>query len=369
MVGEDGLSALFFGLALVATLAAMPQHSAAALSSPPSVVKTEFIFETAPFASCHASTIAETRGGLIAAWFGGTSEGRPDVGIWISRREGTAWSPPIEVATGAQPDGSRLPCWNPVLHQAGKGDLLLFYKVGPSPSRWWGMMMTSPDGGKTWKAPRRLPEGILGPVKNHPLALDDGTILCGSSTEDGGWRVHFERTSDRGASWEKTAPINDGREAGLIQPALLRLADASIAALMRSMKGRIYVSRSDDAGRTWTPPAPTELPNPNSGIDAVTLRDGRHVLVYNPLERGRDRLSVAVSADAVHWTTALALEAEPGQEFSYPAVIQAADGTVHITYTWKRRRIKHIAVDPSALFAADKSDASHLNNPISRLPR
>jgi len=229
--------------------------------------------------------------------------------------------------------------------------------------------MTSPDGGKTWKAPRRLPDGILGPVKNHPLALGDGTILCGSSTEDGGWRVHFERTPDRGVSWEKTAPINDGREVGLIQPALLRVADASIAALMRSTKGRIYVSRSDDAGRTWTPPAPTELPNPNSGIDAVTLRDGRHVLVYNPLERGRDRLSVAVSGDAVHWTTTLALENEPGQEFSYPAVIQAADGTVHITYTWKRRRIKHVAVDPSALAAAGKSDASHLNNPISRLLR
>jgi predicted neuraminidase len=312
-------------------------------------VKTEFIFDQAPFAQCHASTIAETRGGLIAAWFGGTSEGQPDVGIWLSKHDGRAWSAPVKVANGVQPDGKRFPCWNPVLHQAGKGDLLLFYKVGPSPSHWWGMMMASPDGGASWSASRRLPDGILGPVKNHPLALADGTLLCGSSTEDGGWRVHFERTSDRGASWEKTAPINDGREAGLIQPALLRLAGSSIAALMRSTKGWIYVSRSDDAGRTWARPLPTDLPNPNSGIDAVTLRDGRHVLVFNPLERGRDRLSAAVSGDGVRWTTALALENEPGQEFSYPAVIQAADGTIHITYTWKRRRIKHVAVDPAAL--------------------
>lgn len=314
-----------------------------------SVVRVEFIFEQAPFAQCHASTSAETRGGLIAAWFGGTSEGRPDVGIWISRREGSAWSPPIEVATGRQADGTRLPCWNPVLHQAGKGALLLFYKVGPSPSRWWGMMTSSPDGGRTWAAPRRLPDGIIGPVKNHPLALDDGTILCGSSTEDSGWRVHFERTADLGATWEKTAPINDGRDFGIIQPALLRTGPSSVTALMRSTKGRIYLSKSGDAGRTWAPPAPTDLPNPNSGIDALTIRDGRHVLVYNPNERGRDRLSVAVSVDAVHWTPVLSLENEPGQEFSYPALAQAADGTVHITYTWKRLRIKHVTVHPSRL--------------------
>ena len=309
------------------------------------VIKSEFIFETSSFAQCHASTIAESRGRLVAAWFGGSAEGRPDVGIWLARHDGRSWSAPVEVAAGRQADGTRLPCWNPVLHQAGEGPLLLFFKVGPSPSRWWGMRTSSEDGGRSWSAPRRLPDGILGPVKNHPLVLADGTLLCGSSTEDGGWKVHFERTGDLGRTWEKTPPLNDGREFGVIQPALLRTGGFGVVALLRSDRGRIFVSRSADDGLTWTPPAPTDLPNPNSGLDAVTLRDGRHVLVYNPVERGRGRLSVALSNDAIRWTPILVLEDEPGQEFSYPAVIQAADGSVHITYTWKRRRIRHAVLE------------------------
>lgn len=315
----------------------------------PAVIKSEFIFEKAAFAQCHASTIVETRGGLAAAWFGGTSEGRPDVGIWLSRHDGRAWTAPVEVANGKQSDGRRFPCWNPVLHPTGKGDLLLFYKVGPSPSRWWGMMMTSSDVGRTWSEPHRLPDGFLGPIKNHPLVLDDGTLLCGSSTEDSGWRVHFERTPDRGATWEKTPPINDGREFGIIQPALLRTGTTGVAALMRSTKGRIYVSRSGDDGRTWSPPVPADLPNPNSGIDAITLRDGRHLLVYNPVERGRDSLGLAVSIDAFHWLPGLWFENGPGKEYSYPAVAQTGDGMVHVTYTWERTRIKHAVIDPSRL--------------------
>ena len=90
------------------------------------------------------------------------------------------------------------------------------------------------------------------------------------------------------------------------------------------------------------------LPNPNSGIDAVTLRDGRQLIVYNHANRGRSPLNVALSLDGKTWQAALVLESEPG-EYSYPAVIQSADGLVHITYTWKRQRIKHVIVDPSAL--------------------
>lgn len=335
--------------ALILVFGSIPSQISAGKPDLSSVLASEFIFEKAPFAQCHASTIAETRGGLIAAWFGGTSEGQPDVGIWVARRDGALWTAPVEAADGRQEDGSRLPCWNPVLHQAGKGLLLLFFKVGPSPSRWWGMMTTSPDGGRTWSVPRRLPDGILGPIKNHPLVLDDGTLLCGSSTEDSGWKVHFERTSDRGLTWEKTPSLDEGRGIGLIQPALLRTGESTVVALMRSTGGRIYLARSEDDGRTWTPPAPTDLPNPNSGIDAVTLRDGRHVLVYNPVERGRGRLGVAVSRDAVHWTMVLSLEDEPGEEFSYPAVTQAGDGAIHLTYTWKRKRIKHVVLDPARL--------------------
>jgi hypothetical protein len=99
-----------------------------------------------------------------------------------------------------------------VLFQPKSGPLVLFYKVGPSPSQWWGMIMTSPDGGKTWGAPRRLPDGILGPVKNKPVELADGAWLSASSTEGNkdGWLVHFELSRDQGATWEKIGPVKKG---------------------------------------------------------------------------------------------------------------------------------------------------------------
>ena len=142
---------------------------------PAATADSEFVFETAPFASAHASTIVETRDGLVTAWFGGTREGAPDVGIWLSRHIKGEWTAPIEVATGTQPDGQRHPCWNPVLFDVPGRALMLFYKVGSSPQSWWGMVRTSRDNGRTWTGARRLPDGILGPIKNKPVRLPDGT--------------------------------------------------------------------------------------------------------------------------------------------------------------------------------------------------
>jgi predicted neuraminidase len=176
------------------------------------VVKSEFIFEKAPFPSCHASTIVETKSGLVAAWFGGTAERNPDVCIYVSRNENGTWTPPMQVADGVGFATNRLPTWNPVLFQPKNGPLLLFYKVGPKPAAWWGMMTTSSDEGKTWSKPVRLPDGILGPIKNKPVQLANGDILCGSSIEGDGWKVHFERTSDFGKTWTATPPVNDGKK-------------------------------------------------------------------------------------------------------------------------------------------------------------
>jgi len=328
---------------------AEPPNTARDIAS--AILLREDIFETAPFAQCHASTVAEAKSGLVAAWFGGSAEGAADVGIWLSRREGGRWTAPVEVAKGRAAGGAAEPCWNPVLFRPTDGPLLLFYKAGPSPARWRGMLTRSSDDGRTWSDPKPLPDGIVGPVKNHPIEMTDGTILCGSSTEDDGWRVHFETTKDKGATWSKTAPIGDATTAGLIQPALLRAGAGGVIALMRSDAGRIYESRSADRGLHWTLPGPTVFPNPNSGIDAVTLRDGRHVLVYNPVTEGRGILAVAVSDDGRNWTRALTLEEEKGAEFSYPAVIQARDGLVHITYTRKRQGTRHVVLDPAAVHA------------------
>jgi predicted neuraminidase len=317
-----------------------------------SVLTSEFIFDRAPFPACHASTIVETTSGqLVAAWFGGTAERNPDVGIWVSRRVGNGWTAPVEVANGVQPAGStppRLPTWNPVLFQISDGPLMLFYKVGPSPAQWWGMCMTSADEGRTWSAPRRLPEGILGPIKNKPVGLSSGAIVAGSSSESGGWSVHFERSSDGGGTWEKSEVGAGGFNA--IQPTILVHAGAPprLQALCRTREKVIAETWSSDGGVHWTALAATALPNPNSGIDAVTLADGRFLLVYNPVTTGRTPLAVAVSADGVRWRDVLTLEEGPG-EYSYPAIIQSRDGRVHITYTYHRKQIKHVAIDPRSI--------------------
>ncbi len=338
----------------------------ALVAASPGEVLREFVYDSAPFPECHASTIAETPGGLVASWFGGTREKHPDVGIWVARHDAGHWSVPEEVANGVQSDGRRLPCWNPVLHAARSGELLLFYKVGPSPDTWWGLLRTSRDNGRTWSAPIHFPRDILGPVRNHPVELGDGTLLCGSSTEDGGWKVHFERTKDNGRNWERSPSVPDPLHGELIQPALAVLGPDRVAAFCRSRHGAIYRTDTHDGGKSWSEPRPTSLPNPNSGIDAVTLRDGRILLVYNHtggLWGRRSPLNVALSKDGDTWEAAAVLEDEPQREFSYPAVIQTTDGLVHVAYTWKRKRIRHVVLDPSKLEPHPIRDWDHSLRP------
>ena len=335
-------------LTVIATLTAVGQ-------SP--IVKSEFIFESAPFPSCHASTIAETKSGLVAAWFGGTAERNPDVCIYVSRNENGVWTPPVAVAGGVGFATNRFPTWNPVLFQPKNGPLMLFYKVGPKPAAWWGMMMTSTDDGKSWSKPVRLPEGILGPIKNKPVQLPNGDILCGSSTEGDGWKVHFERTSDLGKTWSATPPVNNGKTIGAIQPSILFLKDGSLEAIGRTHNDKLFQIVSHDEGKTWGEMSLGNLPNPDSGTDAVTLKDGRQLLVYNHNVRtgsnnkGRSPLNVAISPDGRIWLAAVVLEDDPDAPsgFAYPAVIQTSDGLVHITYTWERKRIKHVVIDPAQL--------------------
>ena len=239
-----------------------------------------------------------------------------------------------------------------MLFELRKGELALFYKVGPNPRQWWGMVRTSSDEGRTWNAARRLPDGILGPIKNKPVRLPDGAIIAPSSTETpdspSTWRVHFERSGDAGATWSVSRPAAGaaGGPIDAIQPSILMHAGGRLQAVGRTRSGRVFETWSEDRGHTWTPVTLMELPNPSAGTDAVTLKDGRHLLVYNHTPKGRTPLNIAISRDGKKWDIAHVLESEPG-EYSYPAIIQTADGLVHITYTWRRERIKHVVIDPA----------------------
>jgi len=329
-------------------------------------VNSELIYslDNKPTAECHASTLVELSDGIMAAWFGGTHERHDDVGIWVAVNRKGNWSHPVQVANGFENDSVRYPCWNPVLFKPTQGPLMLFYKVGPSPSEWWGMLITSDDEGKSWSYPKRLGKDhaindLIGPVKNKPIQLADGTIICPSSTEveindKDQWRIHFEFTKDLGKTWEVVGPINDGIEFNAIQPSILTYGKGKMQILCRTQEGVVGQSWSDDNGKTWGQLKATSLPNPNAGTDAVTLKDGRQLIVYNHSVRkgefptGRNILNVAVSQDGTQWKPIFTLERSPG-EFSYPAVIQTADGFVHITYTYLRKSIKHVVIDPTKI--------------------
>jgi predicted neuraminidase len=306
-----------------------------------------FIFQDAPFQSCHASTLVETTPGkLLAAWFGGRAEGARDVKIWGADFDGKEWSRPRTLAEEAGQ-----PCWNPVLFFAGK-DLVLNYKAGPSPQTWSGFQKRSTDGGGTWSDPVILPAGIYGPIKDKPILLNDGALLAGTSVESHrAWCSWVNRSMDGAKTWSRHGPIDVvDKPNNLIQPTLLEVEPKRIIALCRARNiGFICQAESRDSGLTWDAAKTTELPNPNSGIDAVRTEKGDCFLIYNHTGAGRFPLNIAWSGDmGKTWKMVHKVETEIG-EFSYPAIIQGSDGKLHTTYTWNRTHIKYLTFEPAKL--------------------
>lgn len=349
-------------------------------------------------------------GDLVASFFGGTKERNPDCCIWVCRKPkgSKEWTAPKLAADGvfslkdpqavlAGIDSTCTPvkdakgtliarrkaCWNPVLFQIPGGDLILFYKIGLKVSDWTGWLVRSRDGGKTWSKREALPKGFLGPIKNKPEYIN-GRIICPSSTEgSNGWRVHFEISDDKGKTWKMVGPLDaelsvptqnrkkggvnvDDQEGGeaiegegakpvyAIQPSILKHKDGRLQILCRTRNAQVATAWSSDNGDTWSKVTLLDVPNNNSGTDAVTMKDGRHILIYNNFStlpgtpKGpRTPLCVAVSEDGINWQPVLTLEDSPISQYSYPSIIQGKDGKLHAIYTWRRQRIKYAEIDPT----------------------
>ncbi|MCK6211650.1 exo-alpha-sialidase [Georgenia sp. EYE_87] len=354
----------------------------------PSVTRRWVAVDHPGWRQAHASSVLAVDGALVAAWFGGTREGTPDNRIWLARRPAgsAAWGEPSVVAEGGEAH------WNPVLAHGPDGAVWLFYKRGPLISRWATWFRRSGDGGATWTEPAELVPGDAGgrgPVRNPPLLLPDGAWLAPGSHErwdgDASWDAFVDRSADGGRTWTPApVPLDHRglRGAGVIQPALWR-SGPTVHALLRSTEGSAYRSRSDDAGRTWSPAEPTALANSNSGLAAVALDDGTVACVHNPVAQdwgARCPLVVSVSPDdGDTWREAAVVvedgltpvDDDPGRrpalpppwsfspadagvetsgvgEYSYPAAVVAGADLV-ITYTWQRRGIVEARVPLSLL--------------------
>jgi hypothetical protein len=273
-------------------------------------VESEFVFETAPFASAHASTIVETRRDWSRRGLAARVKARPTSASGCRGARASAGRP-IEVATGAQPDGARFPCWNPVLFEMPDKTLTLFYKVGPTPQSWWGMVRTSRDSGQTWSDARRLPDGILGPIKNKPVRLPDGTLVGPSSTESperpSRWRVHFERSVDAGMTWTAVdaSASADGSRIDAIQPSILIHPGGKLQAIGRTRSGRVFETWSGDGKNVDADGSDGAAESgPASRHDVARWPPDR----LQPHHTGRSPLNVSLSRDGRTWEAALVLE-------------------------------------------------------------
>lgn len=305
------------------------------------------------FPSCHASTLAELPGGdLLAAWYAGTREKARDVAIFGARLVAGArhWSRPFVLAdTFDRSEG------NPVLFLGGFGTVFLVYVTmqGDGWETCQVKMKRSCDGGRSWDTERILRAEWGWMPRNKPIVLPNGDCAL-PMYDERDWHSFVLLSEDGGQTWTATGEIRS--EYGVIQPSLAVRGDGSVIAFLRrgarDPEQSLWQSVSTDGCRNWSPPERTELPNPNAAADVVRLASGHLALAFNNSRTERRPLSLALSTnDARDWRSIRDLETEAG-EYSYPAIIQGADDRIHVTYTWRRQKIKHVTVDEAWISAS-----------------
>jgi len=329
-----------------------------ALGKSPASITKGYACEECLVPSVHGANVVETLdGGLLATWFGGSREGGRDVVLWGAEFSpgSLSWSTPRRIVGPAETQAMLgryiKTVGNSVLVRGEQGELWLYY-VTVSVGGWAGSSLNailSQDDGKTWDAPRRL---ITSPFfnfstlnKSGALRYSDGTIGLPVYHEFIGKFAELLHLDNAGRVLDKTR-ITHGRHS--IQPVVLPLDGQQALALMRDTgpkPGRVLISRSNDAGQHWSADEKLQLPNPDSAVAGLRRSDGSLLLVFNDTESGRSSLALAVSRDqGQSWKTVKHFEqsSDGNGEFSYPSLIRSSNGTMHLLYTWNRKRIRHI---------------------------
>ncbi len=321
----------------------------------------EVSHDKTPFA--HSATAVEAPGGgLLAFWYAGSREGASDSVIYESRFDPVAgrWGEERVVVDRRMLESalqrSVRKIGNPTVLRDRADRLWLFF-VSASLGGWAGSavnVMRSEDGGRSWSAPRRL---ITSPflnvgtlVKGAPFLYDDGSIGLPVYHELIGKFGELLRLDANGRVLAKQR-LAWGRHS--LQPVIVPRSDKEALGLMRyagEPPARVLAFRTVDGGRTWSAPVKSELPNPNSGIDALRLDASRLLLAFNNREVGRDNLSLAYSDDDGRaWRVVHVVEdgaaagAGASAEYSYPWLLGAQDGAIHLLYTVDKRRIRHVS--------------------------
>jgi len=310
---------------------------------------SSFVFDALPGVPVHhCATLAEApNGDLLCLWYAGTYESAEDQALYLARlpKGEHQWETPERML------------WNP---EQPPGNAVIFRTLDDKVGVIWGRMeqsrpmrrgtgwsqcrlfyRTSEDNGSTWSDDTEIPDSFGSLPRNVPLTLNDGRLavpISGETSEGSGSYLLY--LGKDGQSWTRGGFANGGS-----QPTVIQRDNGDLLALMRH-KPRIPQVLSTDNGATWSDATSTDLKNPGSGIAMTRLKSGRVVLVFNDTDQSdRYPLSIIQSFDGGEtWEGQRTLEADWG-EFSYPSIIQSSDGMIHVSYTYRRYTITHVAFD------------------------
>lgn len=328
-----------------------------------------------PSVTVHSATIAEfANHQLRSVWFQGSREGGTDVALYTSTYDrGTEkWTPPVILVGRSDATaeiGRRLKTvGNPVLFTARNGRTWLFF-VTVSLFGWSGGDINfkyTDDNGSNWSTAARLNlspiphSGTL--VKGSALEYEDGTIgLPVYRSYDQYSFAEFIRLNTSGEVLGRVTMSNGDR--GALQPSVVPIDPQNGVAFMRyngDDPKRILRNATDDSGASWTTPEKLDLPNPDSAVAAIGLSDGSIIIVFNNSTQYRNVLTLARSTDlGVTWKIVHIFDEEAAgesvnDERSYPSLLKTENGEIHLVYTWKRRKIKHIVFNEAWVRSLDE---------------